>query len=193
MASFTASLPKDKLATCSKAKFLQSLNGGTVKKEEFNEWLSHDYVFLGNYKSFLSKVLTQAPKDDHEFLEENISGIPEELTWLENKLKESNVNVHNIKPTADDIADQEWLDELIQTKKSYLSLITAIYGLELSNHEAWKLVKAADYQEFAKRTTSADAKENVDGFQEAVDAAAETASENDKKEARKVWDEVMTS
>jgi thiaminase len=192
MASFTASLPKDELVkSFAKDKSLQDMNNGTATKDQINTWLGQDYLFGVNYIAFLNKVVSQAPKEDHEIWKHGISLTEEKIAWIKIKLKESNILVENIKPTDDDLEEEEWLNELIQTKKSYLALLTAFYALELGNYEEWKVVKNANYQGSVTRWTSADVTESIEKLKTLIDKRATTASEADKEEARQVWDDAI--
>ena len=125
--------------------------------------MGEDYVSAVNYKTFLTKVLNQTPKEDHEIWEDAISGTEEEIAWIQIKLKERNIYLLRIlNKLMMSLKNKKWLNDLLQTKKSYLCLLAVLYALELCNYEAWKLVKSTGYQKFVTRWTSEDVTEFIE-------------------------------
>ncbi|CAF2897280.1 unnamed protein product [Rotaria sp. Silwood2] len=192
MSSFSESLPKDKLSEASSEhRFIQLVSTCEITQEQFNTWLAQDYLFVNFYIRFRSHVLVYAPRQDFKFLIKGLSAIEEELSWFENKLKEKNISINDIKPLSTNLNYQHWLNKLMHTQKSYLSLITAFYAMELCYYKAWKSVKNHDYQEFVNRWGSEEFGQFIEQLRIIVDVASITASDNDKQEARHLWDDIM--
>ncbi|CAF1053481.1 unnamed protein product [Rotaria sordida] len=192
MPSFSASLSKDNLCEASSEhRFIQLASTGEITQEQFNKWLTQDYLFVNSYIRFGAHVLINAPRQDYKVLIKGLSALEEELNWFENKLKEKNISIKNIKPLSANLNYQHWLDDLMHTKKSYLSLITALYAIELCYYEAWKSVKNHDYQEYINRWGSEGFEQFIEQLRVTVDVASITASNNDKQDACQLWNDVM--
>jgi len=188
MVSFSASLLNDDFRKASSDhKFIRLVSNGEITEEQFNIWLSQDYLFVIHNTHFVAQVLANASRNDYKFLINGLSTLEQELTWFEKKLNERNISINNIKPLSANLNYQHQLDEFIQTKKSYLSLITVTYAIEFYYYQAWKSVNNLDYQEFIDRWTSKEFEQYIKQLQSAVDDASTTASENDKNEARQLW------
>ena len=192
MSSFSASLSKDKLLEASSDhKFIQMVSNGQITQQQFNTWLAQDYLFVNDYIRLVAHALVNAPQHDYTLLINGLSSLADELKWFEKKLKERSILRNDIKPLSANLTYQRWLDELIQTKKSYLDLIIAVYAIELCYCKAWKVVKNPNYQEFVSRWGSAEFTQFIEQLRVAVDAASITASEDDKKEGRQLWNDIM--
>uniref|UniRef100_A0A914YYA6 Thiaminase-2/PQQC domain-containing protein n=1 Tax=Panagrolaimus superbus TaxID=310955 RepID=A0A914YYA6_9BILA len=67
--SIIASLPEEKLGQASSEhKFIQMISSGEITDEQFNTWLSQDYLFVIKYVHFTAFVLQNAPKQDFKLL-----------------------------------------------------------------------------------------------------------------------------
>ncbi|CAF1202692.1 unnamed protein product [Adineta steineri] len=137
-----------------------------------------------------TKEIAQAC-NDYKILISGLSTLEEELTWFENKLKEKNINIEDIKPLPANLNYQNWINELISSKKSYLSLITTYYAIEICYYQAWKSVKNRDYQEYADRWGSKEFEQYIDQLRVSVDNASITASDDDKNDASHLWNTIM--
>lgn len=192
MGAFSGTLPKDELLQpSSRGKFIRSLSTGQVTKEQFNEWLAQEYLITVNYKSYISHIRSCAPRLQHDIWDDAMALGDREINWIESKLKERGIVINDIKPLPSTLTDQQLLNDLIQTNKSYLSLVTAVYAIEFSSYEAWKSVKNPDYEEFIERWGSKAVKETVEDIQTLVDIIAKLASENNQIEAREVWRSII--
>ncbi|CAF1133896.1 unnamed protein product [Adineta steineri] len=190
--SFSASLSHDKLfRASSEHEFIQLVSNGQIKQQQFDRWLTQDYLFVTLLCRFVAHVLVNAPRQDYKILISGLSTLEEELTWFENKLKEKNINIEDIKPLPANLNYQNWINELISSKKSYLSLITTYYAIEICYYQAWKSVKNRDYQEYADRWGSKEFEQYIDQLRVSVDNASITASDDDKNDASHLWNTIM--
>lgn len=64
-------------------------------------------------------------------------------------------------------------------------------ALDLYYYEAQKSVKNLDYQEFANRWGSKEFGQFIEQLRITIDTAFVTVSEDNKKEARHLWDTIM--
>ncbi|CAF3431818.1 unnamed protein product [Rotaria sp. Silwood2] len=189
--SFSESLPVNKLlAAISEHKFIQSINSGQISTEQFNTWLTQDYLSVISYVRFIAHVLANAPQQDYKVLINSLSALAEELAWFESQLKARGDLINKSQLLPANLAYQQWLAELIKTETSYLALITLYYSLELYYHQAWKSVKNHDYHEFVSRWGCDAFGQFVEQLKAAVDSASSTASEEDKKKARQLCGEI---
>jgi thiaminase len=192
MDSFASSLSKEELLKDSpKQKFIESMNSGKVTKEELNKWLIDDFRFTLVYVNFMEHVHDLAPDSDKPFWDNAVGLVEDEVTWYDKVLKEIGISIENVKQQAASPTSDHWLYYLMETKKSYLAFVLAVYALELSNYEAWKASKTADCRRFANRWGTRGTKKFVDEVAAKVDQVSKTASEADQNEAREVWNTVL--
>uniref|UniRef100_A0AC34FDE2 Thiaminase-2/PQQC domain-containing protein n=1 Tax=Panagrolaimus sp. ES5 TaxID=591445 RepID=A0AC34FDE2_9BILA len=169
------------------------ISSGEITEEQFNTWLSQDYLFVIKYVHFTSFVLQNAPKQDFELLISGLSVLSDELKWFENKLNERNIKTDEIQPLMENINYQNWLNNFIETKpSSYLMMLTIFYGIELCYFKAWNAVKNEKYKEFANRWSSDEFGKYIDKLEVAIEKASAKASEEEKTEAveqlNQIWE-----
>uniref|UniRef100_A0A914QQS4 Thiaminase-2/PQQC domain-containing protein n=1 Tax=Panagrolaimus davidi TaxID=227884 RepID=A0A914QQS4_9BILA len=176
------------LQASSEHKFIKMVSNGEISEEQFNTWLSQDYLFVIKYVHFTAFVLQNAPRRDYSLLINGLSVLSDELNWFETKLKERNINPEKIIPFPENTNYQNWLLNLTLTKPtSYLMMLTIFYGIELCYFKAWKEVKNEKYKEFSNRWSSNEFGKYIDDLQAAINEESKKSSNDEKKEIIEKW------
>ena len=69
-------------ATCSCA-FLRKVKSGKITQQQFNAWLTQDYLFGLSFVKLAGSVLASAPTTDLEKLLAGLAALQDELQWFQ--------------------------------------------------------------------------------------------------------------
>ena len=193
MSSFIDTLSKDKIEQyLIEDKFIKSVNSNGMPFKVFYKRLTQDYLLDTYYIRFVAQVLANAPRSDFQHLIEYLQDLQEDLTWLEKLLISKQFRVNNVEMDDDYKDFQQWLEQLLKNNANYFVLRIAIYAYALCNYQTWKSVKNHYFNDYVKKWASEPVKDYLDDFKEYLDKAALNVSQNEKEEARQVWDTVVT-
>jgi thiaminase len=193
MSSFTDTLSKEKIQrVLIEDEFMKSVRTGRIPFKAFYKRLTQDYLLDAYYIRFVAQVLANAPRSDFKYLIEALQELEEDLTWLEKLLENKHFSIKNVEMDADYKVFQEWFEQLIKNNRNYFVLKIAMYAYTVCSFEMWKSVKNHYFTDYVNKWASRHIEGNLDDLKEALDKAALNVSENEKEEARKVWDTVVT-
>jgi len=192
MSTFTSTLSKDKLpAASSDHHFITAVSSGLISEHQFNTWLVQNYVLVNSYVHYAAYILAKAPRWCYTVLIKGLVALDNELTWLETQLQERGLIDDKIfEPLPANLAFQQFLAEIVK-RTNFFGLITTYYALELCHYEAWRSINNKEYEQFSSRSTSEESEQLIQQLKSVVDIQSSLASEDDKKEAQSLWDEVM--
>lgn len=140
--------------------FLQECQSGKIQPQQFNTWLTQDYLFVLEFTRLLAKTLANAPPEHFDVLLGGLSAIKDELNWFQAKAKERDLDL-NVSKQQTCLAYCEYMEKV--GEMSYPLQAMVVWAIELAYNQAWqrpgKMV--APYDEFAQRWGNSDFTEYV--------------------------------
>ena len=192
MSVFTASLSSESLAKASfDHPFIQLINDDKLTHEQFQTWRDQDYLFVMTFVRLVGRTLSQAPRQDFHLLIESLSTISQELAWFEKQIRAEGKNPDEIHTLPSNAVYQHYLIELMESQKNYFQLLVAFYAIEICYYETWKAVKNVHYREYHERWGSSSFGEYIARFTDALNRVSLNATEEERVEARRIWDIIM--
>ncbi|HIK28391.1 MAG: TenA family transcriptional regulator [Oscillatoriaceae bacterium SKW80] len=162
--------------------FLEHCKLGIIQPQQFNTWLSQDYLFVVEFTRMLARVLIAAPVHHFELLLAGLSAIKDELNWFKAKASERQISL--------DVPQQPTCTEYCQYMYSlgtqpYAVQATALWAIELAYNQGWQLPGAMPepYAEFASRWGNPEFTEYVKLLEQQADEALSTASPEIEQQA----------
>ncbi|MGC9506078.1 TenA family transcriptional regulator [Baaleninema sp.] len=169
--------------------FLEGCQAGTIRPEQFNTWLTQDYLFVVEFTRFLANVLAAAPVAHFDVLLGGLVAIKEELNWFREKARERGLNLEAEKQAT----CEEYTQYLASWGvKPYPVQATALWAIELAYNQGWQLPgqMTAPYDEFADRWGNPGFTEYVKCLERQANESWQTASEGVQPQAEAVFCEV---
>lgn len=154
--------------------FLEQCKSGTIQPQQFNTWLSQDYLFVVEFARMLARVLAAAPAHHFDVLLGGMSALKDELNWFQAKASDRQIALDVPKqPTCSEYC--EWMYSL--GTEPYPIQATALWAIELAYNQGWQLPGAMPepYAEFASRWGNPEFTEYVKLLEQQADEALATA------------------
>jgi thiaminase len=166
--------------------FLDGVREGTLPAGAFERWLVQDYLFVDDLRIFQSRLLARSPRVAQAAIAGGLVALADELGWFEKQAERRGLALDASRhPTAQ--AYRGFLVDL--EEKRYPAGIVALWAIERAYLEAWKSAAPGhpDYREFVEHWTAPGFAAYVAALEEAAEAALESASAEERKEAEEAF------
>jgi len=169
--------------------FLDRCQAGTIEPQQFNTWLTQDYLFVTEFTRFLANSLAAAPVAHFDVLLGGLNAIRDELAWFRDKAQERQLSL--------DSAPQATCETYCQLMASwsvqpYAVQGTALWAIELAYNQGWQLPGAmvSPYDEFAQRWGNPGFTEYVKQLEAQANESLAEASQEVQAQAEAVFQAV---
>lgn len=154
-------------------KFIKACVDGSIKPEQFNTWLTQDYLYVRGFVTFAGGVLASAPDKHIEVLLNGIGALTDELNWFRAKAAKRGLKTEN---TGMQPACQAYRAAMAKLHSApYAIQATAFWAIEACYNQAWAKVlndgTAEQYKEFAHRWGNPEFGKYVAQLQQQADEA----------------------
>lgn len=169
--------------------FLNGTREGTLPDGAFEKWLVQDYLFVLSGLVFQSRLVPRSPRRDQSLIISGLAALEYELGWFEEKAKERNLSLDADRH----LTSKAYGDLFIDFEdRSYPANITALWAVEQAYLDAWTNASpgAAEYREFVEHWTTPEFGQYVAALREAADSALAAASESEKRQSERSFEEV---
>lgn len=133
-----------------KAKFLDSIQDGTLPKEAFDRWLVQDYLFAKGLTTFQAIAAARAPRSAQRVLIAGLGAMDAELEWFEQLGEDRGLDLNDRQHKT----CARYVDYLVAAAytKPVEVLLAILFGVEAAYLSGWSALKASGpYAEFVKR------------------------------------------
>lgn len=149
--------------------FLSSCKDASIKPDQFNTWLTQDYLFVIEFTRMQARTLANAPVSHYNTLLTGLGSMKAELDWFKEKAVDRQLDLQTPMQTA----NQQYCDFLAaQAKLPYAVQITVMWSIKLAYNQAWQIpgIMAKPYDEFANRWGNMESTHYVFLLEEHADA-----------------------
>jgi len=132
------------------AKFLDSIQDGSLPKEAFDRWLVQDYLFAKGLTTFQAIAAARAPRSTQKVLIAGLGAMDAELEWFERLASERSLDLD----VPHHQTCQRYVDYLIAAAYTQPSevLVAILFGVEVAYLSGWSALEASGpYAEFVTR------------------------------------------
>ncbi len=166
--------------------FLQNCQQGTITPDQFNTWLTQDYLFVTEFTRMAAQLLAAAPVPHFDTLLSGLSAIKGELLWFQAKATERSLSLD-----APRQATCKTYCEFMQSQSTqpYAVQATTFWAIELAYNQGWQTHSPMPepYTEFADRWGNPGFTDYVKLLEQQADSALSAASPTEQSQAEKAF------
>ncbi|NET04650.1 MAG: TenA family transcriptional regulator [Symploca sp. SIO2B6] len=155
--------------------FLEQCKLGTVQPEQFNTWLSQDYLFVIDFTRMVARLLAVAPLKHFDVILSGLGALGDELNWFEVKAAERSLALNIGKQ----LTCQQYCDFMYSlAAMPYPVQATAFWAIEFAYNQGWQMpgTMPEPYTEFAARWGNPGFTEYVQLLEKQADEVLQDAS-----------------